>query len=296
MNRQIKAEIYNKISSLLELAYDPNSSLLSVMRQAATIATLAEENDLISWIEKEINGYTILDSIPSYRVISSIQVGESDFYISSDIKSLHKSDFLQKIKSYNFMQGVPHIESYISQGGVWFRGDTIKLISGKVVWNKITIRASDLKILSEHIKQNLISKLQKLINILTRFNDYRKYASNPINNEAQLNGEVYKILKPVYPDLIDEEYLNRSGTKNPKVDFAVPSLRLLIESKYITKKEDLPAIQEQLLADIPQYLGQNNEFDEIVVFIYSKVHIPSDFTEYIKSQNGIKDVIVTFNV
>lgn len=55
-----------------------------------------------------------------------------------------------------------------------------------------------------------------------------------IRSEADVQRIIWSILRPTFPDLVDEDFLPKFGAKNYKPDFGIPSLRLLIEAKYVS--------------------------------------------------------------
>jgi len=60
----------------------------------------------------------------------------------------------------------------------------------------------------------------------------------PIVSEREVQDILYLVLRSYFDDLIDEEAMPKFGHKFHKPDFAIPSLRLLIEVKYAYQKDD----------------------------------------------------------
>jgi hypothetical protein len=96
----------------------------------------------------------------------------------------------------------------------------------------------------------------------------RDVKADLIRNEADVQRIVWSILRPTFPDLVDEDYLPKFGAKNYKPDFGIPSLRLLIEAKYVGPSKTIGEIQDELQADIIGYRESGSEYAAILFFIY----------------------------
>jgi len=117
--------------------------------------------------------------------------------------------------------------------------------------------------------------------ILSRFEDAMKrwrYDSHqlknpvrwPVNEEREVQDILWIILRSYFDDLVDEETLPKVGHSSYKPDFAIPSLRLLVEAKFTYKKEDFKKIEKEIMEDSIGYLINTQEYDKIIVFIYDK--------------------------
>jgi hypothetical protein len=69
----------------------------------------------------------------------------------------------------------------------------------------------------------------------------------PITAEKEVQDILWIILRPYFRDLIDEETLPKLGHSSYKPDFAIPSLRTLIEVKFARKKSDFKDIEKEEL-------------------------------------------------
>jgi len=80
---------------------------------------------------------------------------------------------------------------------------------------------------------------------------------------------LWAILAPVFPDIDDEENLPSIGHANPRADLAVPSLRTLIEVKYIRKpgQAGFKAVMDEIASDTGLYLSKSNDFDVIIAVV-----------------------------
>jgi len=139
------------------------------------------------------------------------------------------------------------------------------------------------------------SSITNLIQTIRRFRECCQYIQNPPTNENEVQDILWIMLRSQFERIEREDTLSRFGTKTYKPDFGIPDLRVLIEVKFIGGKTDRSRIQEEILADIPGYLGNNSTYDGIIVFVYDqaqKLLDPRKFIEDIRSVDGIIDIIV----
>lgn len=142
--------------------------------------------------------------------------------------------------------------------------------------------------------------------ILSRFEAAMKrwrYDSNkqknpirwPIVSEREIQDILHLVLRSYFDDLIDEEPMHKFGHKFHKPDFAIPSLRLLIEVKYAYHKDDFKKIEQEIIIDTKAYLSNTQDYDRILVFIYdesSSVQEHEITTRDLKKLEEIEDVII----
>lgn len=84
-------------------------------------------------------------------------------------------------------------------------------------------------------------------------------------DEKDVHLRIEGILKPVFPDLKHKPALTKP-IKNFEPDTGIPSLRTLIEYKFLSKKEDVPLFADQILADTRGYTSR--EWNRFVYVIY----------------------------
>jgi hypothetical protein len=92
----------------------------------------------------------------------------------------------------------------------------------------------------------------------------------PINNEYHVQDLLWIVLAPVFPDLEDEENLPSLGPKHPRADLGIPSLKLIVEAKYIRKgtQREFSEIVEQVAADAGLYLTEPDRYNQIIAFVW----------------------------
>ncbi|MDS7595972.1 hypothetical protein [Agrobacterium tumefaciens] len=91
-----------------------------------------------------------------------------------------------------------------------------------------------------------------------------------VENEYHVQALLWTILAPIFPDLEDEENLPSVGHKRPRVDLAVPSIRTLIEVKYMRggAQSDFAKVIDEVATDASLYLSTTKAFDKIVAFVW----------------------------
>ena len=90
-----------------------------------------------------------------------------------------------------------------------------------------------------------------------------------IDKEADVQAFLLAVLFPYFQeDLEDEQYLQGFGLRQGRFDFAVPSLRLIVEVKLMRRRRDLSEIEAQIADDVALYFKPGGPFGEMIVYIY----------------------------
>jgi hypothetical protein len=91
-----------------------------------------------------------------------------------------------------------------------------------------------------------------------------------IDNEYHVQNLLWAVLAPVFPDLEDEENLPSVGHMHPRADLGIPSLRTIIEVKFLRQRgqSGFTRIIEEVAADTSLYLSRITEYDNIVAFLW----------------------------
>lgn len=116
----------------------------------------------------------------------------------------------------------------------------------------------------------------------------------PITEEREVQDILYLILRSYFPDLTDEEGLPKFGHSSYRVDFAIPSLGVLIEAKYATDSTEFKRIEKDVLEDAVPYL-QQAKYQHIIVFIYdasASVQEHSITKDALRRIPGVYDVAI----
>lgn len=107
----------------------------------------------------------------------------------------------------------------------------------------------------------------------------------PITSEREVQDILWLILRSVFDDVVDEDTLPKLGHSTYRADFGLPSLRLLIEVKYVRQAADFKKIEKEVLEDAAAYLLHTQErYDRILVFIYDH---SSSVQEYSVTKNAL---------
>lgn len=119
-----------------------------------------------------------------------------------------------------------------------------------------------------------------------------------IQNEYHVQSLLWALLRPIFSDLKDEEYLKSVGYKHPRVDLAIESLRLIVEVKYLRESTQsaLADLIGEIAEDASLYLSLNNEsFDKIIVFVWDNtgsVQHHNSLIQGMKQIRGIVDAVI----
>lgn len=89
-----------------------------------------------------------------------------------------------------------------------------------------------------------------------------------IEREEHLQDILYLILKPLFPDLVYEDPLPKSGMRSTRPDFGIRSMRLAIEAKYVYRSSDFGKIQQDIESDSVGFFANHSLYDKFVVFVY----------------------------
>lgn len=119
----------------------------------------------------------------------------------------------------------------------------------------------------------------------------------PILHEYHVQNLLWAILAPIFPDLDDEEYLKSLGQKRPRADLAIPSLKLIIEAKYIYKgtQAEFAGMIEQIGADASLYLADSTQYSALVPFIWDnsgRIEEHAELTQGLMRIRGVVGVVI----
>lgn len=134
-----------------------------------------------------------------------------------------------------------------------------------------------------------------LVQTIRRFRECCQYIKNPPQNEKDVQDILWIMLRSQFERIEREETLPTFGAKAYKPDFGIPDLGCLVEVKFIGEKTKVASIQEEILADIPGYLGEATKYQIIVELVYDYAQQLRDarrFVEDLKKVDGIVEVIV----
>lgn len=118
-----------------------------------------------------------------------------------------------------------------------------------------------------------------------------------IENEYHVQNLLWTVLAPILPDLEDEENLPSVGHKNPRADLCIPSLRTIIEVKFMRKAGQRACAEliGQIGEDASLYLSNSRDYDNIVCFIWDDLAHTEQHAELkagLESIRGISGAII----
>lgn len=92
---------------------------------------------------------------------------------------------------------------------------------------------------------------------------------SPIANGYHVQNLLWALLAPIRPDLENEENLTSLGPKYPRFDLGIPSLRLVLEVKFVRggTTRDYAAVIKQVAADASLYVSESTLYDRIVAVV-----------------------------
>lgn len=89
-----------------------------------------------------------------------------------------------------------------------------------------------------------------------------------IDHEYHVQDLLYFLLAPNFPDIKDEEYFPSLGQKQPRTDIYIPSLKLILEAKFVRQADPFQKVIDEIAADAGTYLTDGSEYSGIVAFVW----------------------------
>lgn len=89
-----------------------------------------------------------------------------------------------------------------------------------------------------------------------------------VENEYHFQSLLYAILRPIFPDLKEEEYTVSVGTTQPRADLYIPSLKLVIEVKFWYRNSNSRTLINELAADASLYRAKGSEVQCVIPIIW----------------------------
>ena len=96
-----------------------------------------------------------------------------------------------------------------------------------------------------------------------------------IDKEADVQAFLLAVLFPYFRnDLEDEQYLQGMGLRQGRFDFAIPSLRLIVEVKIVRNRSDMSTLEAQIADDLALYFKPEGRFSHMIVYVYDDSDTP----------------------
>lgn len=112
-----------------------------------------------------------------------------------------------------------------------------------------------------------------------------------IDNEYHVQALLWVMLAPVFPDLRREEYAPQVGPIQPRVDFGIPSLRLLIEVKFARTRSALKDAVNEIAQDASNYFTTATGYDQLLVFLWDNAAHSEDHALIIEGMRKFDRVV-----
>lgn len=89
-----------------------------------------------------------------------------------------------------------------------------------------------------------------------------------VDHEYHVQNMLWFLLAPIFPDLDDEQYLTKIGQKSPRADLHLPSMKIIVEAKFLRKGDKLQKVIDEISSDASLYSALGNDCDGIIPFIW----------------------------
>jgi hypothetical protein len=138
--------------------------------------------------------------------------------------------------------------------------------------------------------QAIAPSLERLIEAVNTFptlvgylNGRRPSGEPPvIRSEADVQDLIYLSMKPIFADMVYEEPTKKAAAGYSIGDFSIPSLKLILETKFIAARGDVKAKADEISEDIWKYTTQT-DCERVVFFVYDPHVLIPDRVNYARS-------------
>ena len=89
-----------------------------------------------------------------------------------------------------------------------------------------------------------------------------------IDNEYHVQNLLWVMLAPIFPDLDDEQYLAKIGQKNPRADLYIPSMKIIVEAKFLRSGDKMQKMIDEISSDTGLYSAMGNDCAGIIPVIW----------------------------
>lgn len=118
-----------------------------------------------------------------------------------------------------------------------------------------------------------------------------------VENEYHVQNLLWAVLAPVFSDLVAEQNLPSIGHKNPRADLCVPSLRTIIEVKFMRMSGQAACrkVIDEIAADASLYLSKTASYDNIICFVWddcAQTEQHDELKSGLEAINGISAAVI----
>ncbi len=112
-----------------------------------------------------------------------------------------------------------------------------------------------------------------------------------IDNEYHVQNLLWLVLAPFLPNLVDEESTPKVGPIQPRADICVPSLRLIVEAKFMRAGDAPKKVVEQIAQDASIYLVSGSNYDKLIPFIWDDSRRTEHHEEMVRGLRQVAGVV-----
>jgi hypothetical protein len=112
-----------------------------------------------------------------------------------------------------------------------------------------------------------------------------------VENEYHVQNMLWLLLAPLFPDLIDEDSTPKVGPVQPRADIGAPSLRLIVEAKFMRADDPPKKMVEQIAQDASLYLVAGSRYDKLIPFIWDDSRRTEHHEEMVRGLRQITGVV-----
>lgn len=116
-----------------------------------------------------------------------------------------------------------------------------------------------------------------------------------IDHEYHVQNLLWTVLAPIFSDLVEETYVREVGPVRPRLDIGIPSLKLIIEIKFVRATGQLQGALREIAEDSALYLTDKSRYDQIIAFVWDDARRTEQHAQVIqglKSLVGVIDAVI----
>src|SRR5690606_26292431 len=116
-----------------------------------------------------------------------------------------------------------------------------------------------------------------------------------VDNEYHVQNILWLLLAPIFRDLVPEDCTPKVGPVQPRADIGIPSLRVIVEAKFMRRTDAPKKMIEQIAEDASLYLVPGSRYDRLIPFIWddsrrSEHH--EDMLRGLRQIRGVGDAVI----
>jgi hypothetical protein len=112
-----------------------------------------------------------------------------------------------------------------------------------------------------------------------------------VDNEYHVQNILWLLLAPIFPDLVPEDYTPKVGPVQPRADIGLPSLRIIVEAKFMRSTDAPKSMIEQIAEDASLYLVSGSRYDRIIPFIWDDSRRSEHHDDMLRGLRQIRGVL-----